>query len=126
MVRLWRSTPMNVTIPATPLPCNDHLHAAFLVVLPRIEAHGHVYFRHLKCSHRKEEALAEMRALAWKWFLRLLQRGKNPSEFVSALAVYAAKAVNSGRRVCGVEKAKDVLSPVAQRRHGFAVESLPH
>src|SRR5262249_12055948 len=36
------------------------------------------------------------------------------------------RAVRSGRRVCGHEKAKDVLSPVAQRRGGFAIESLPH
>src|SRR5262245_19338720 len=112
------------TLPATQLR-HAELHTPFLAILPRIEAHGNVYFRHLKCTHRKEEALAEMRALAWKWFIRLLQRGKDPSEFVSALAVYAAKAVNSGRRVCGHEKAKDVLSHVAQRRHGFAVESLP-
>src|SRR5262249_56372109 len=45
---------------------------------------------------------------------------------VSALDSCAARAVNSGRRVCGHERAKDVLSPVAQRRHGFAVEALPH
>src|SRR5262245_28649398 len=74
------------TLPATQLR-NAHLHGPFLAILPRIEAHGNVYFRHLKCSHRKEEALAEMRALSWKWFIRLLQRGKDPSEFVSALAV---------------------------------------
>src|SRR5262249_51055796 len=74
---------------------------------------------------QKEEVLQEVRALSWKWFVRLLHRGKQPCEFVSAIAVYAARAVHSGRRVCGHEKAKDVLSPVAQRRHGFAVESLP-
>ena len=37
----------------------------------------------------------------------------------SALACYAARAVHSGRRVCGHEKVRDVLSPVARRRHGF-------
>jgi len=43
-----------------------HLHAVFLAdILPRVEQHGRVYFRHLKCLHAKEEALAEMRALAW-------------------------------------------------------------
>jgi hypothetical protein len=34
------------------------------------------------------------------------------------------KAVKSGRRLCGQEKAKDVMSPVAQRRHGFNIEPL--
>jgi hypothetical protein len=102
-----------------------HLHATFLAILPRIELHGQIYFRHVKCPDRKEEVLAEMRGLAWKWYVRLHQRGKDPTAFVSAIATYAAKAVHSGRRDCGHEKAKDVLSPVAQRRGGFNVESLP-
>jgi hypothetical protein len=114
-------------ITPAPLPGHapDPLHASFLAILPRIEEHGRVYFRHLKCDHRKEEALAEMRGLAWKWFARLVQRGKDPTAFASAIATYAARAVRSGRRVCGHERVKEVLSPVAQRRHGFAVESLP-
>jgi hypothetical protein len=62
---------------------------------------------------------------AWKWFLRLVRRGKEVLDFVSALATYAARAVNSGRRVCGHERAKDAMSPVAQKRHGFAVGKLP-
>jgi hypothetical protein len=109
-----------------PKPCLVHLHATFLAhVLPRVEAHGRVYFRHVKCQHQKEELLAEMRGLVWKWFICLVRRGKNVLDFVSALANYAARAVNSGRRVCGHERKKDVLSPVAQRLHGFAVGKLP-
>jgi hypothetical protein len=101
------------------------LHATFLAhVLPRVEAHGRVYFRHVR-SDRKEELLAELRGLAWKWYVRLVQRGKDVLAFVSALAVYAARAVNSGRRVCGHERKKEVLSPVAQRLQGFALEALP-
>jgi hypothetical protein len=103
-----------------------HLHATFLAdILPRVEQHGRVYFRHIKCSHQKEELLAEMRGLAWKWYVGLVRRGKDVLAFVSALANYAARAVNSGRRVCGHERKKDVLSPVAQRLHGFAVGKLP-
>src|SRR5262249_9649530 len=44
---------------------------------------------------------------------------------LDALAAYAARAVNSGRRVCGHERKKDVLSPVAQGLHGFYVGKLP-
>src|SRR5262245_59852893 len=94
-------------------------------ILPRVEAHGRVYFRHVRCLHRKEELLGEMAALCWRWFLRLVRRGKDVLQFVSALASYAARAVGCGRRVCGHERAKDVLSPVAQRRHDFAVARLP-
>src|SRR5690606_14588437 len=88
------------------------------------QAHGRVYFRHARCFHRKEELLAEMVALCWKWFLRLVRRGKDALQFVGALVDYAARAVSSGRRVCGHEKAKDALSPVARRRGGFTGSRL--
>jgi hypothetical protein len=94
-------------------------------VLPRVEAHGRVYFRHVRCPDQKEELLAEMCGLAWKWYVRLVIRGKDVLQFVSALATYAARAVRSGRRLAGHERSKDVLSPVARRKHGFAVERLP-
>jgi hypothetical protein len=42
-------------------------------ILRRIERHGQAYFRQVKCLTRKEELLAEMRGLTWKWRgLRLL------------------------------------------------------
>jgi hypothetical protein len=107
-------------------PPADPLHSIFLtLVLPRIELHGRVYFRHLQSAERQEEALAEMIGLAWKWFVRLAQRGKDATRFVSALATFAARRVNRGDRVCGQEWAKDVLNTLAQRRHGFTVQSLP-
>jgi hypothetical protein len=102
------------------------LHATFLAILPRITEYGKVYFRHLKCPHAREEALAEMRAPAWLWFVRLAERGKDATQFVSALATFAARAVRSGRKVSGMDCAKDVLSPRAQQRHGFAVCTLPN
>jgi hypothetical protein len=100
------------------------LHARFLSILPRIATHGRVYFRHLRRADR-EEAIQEMVALSWKWFLRLAGRGKDATRFPSALASYAARAVRSGRRVCGQERGRDALSPSAQRRHGFLVSALP-
>ncbi len=96
-----------------------------LAILPRIERHGRVYFRHVKNSSLKEEFIAEMVALAWKWTSRLAQQGKDVMRFPSAIATFAAKAVRSGRRLCGQETGKDVLSPLAQQRHEFAVQSLP-
>src|SRR4051812_28640387 len=101
------------------------LHARFLALLPRLEAHGRVYFRHLRCPDRKAEALQEMRALAWKWVRRLAERGRDPFQFPSALATFAARAVASGRRLVGQESPRDVLSPHAQRRRGIVVRSLP-
>jgi hypothetical protein len=100
------------------------LQLRFLALLPRIERHGRIYFRNLRCPDRKEEALQEMRALAWLWFLRLVNQGKDPANFPSALARFAARRVQVGRNLCDPEKAHDVLSPRAQRNHGFAVGAL--
>ena len=62
---------------------------------------------------------------ALKSFVSLAQRGKNPSQFVVAFVSLAARSVKSGRRICGQEKARDVMSSQAQQRHGFKVEALP-
>ena len=101
------------------------LHAAFLALLPRIERHARITFRHLGCPQSRDDAVAETVALAWRSYLRLVERGKDPAEFVSTFASYAARAVRRGRRVCGQEAGQEVLSPRAQARHGFAVLRLP-
>jgi hypothetical protein len=106
-------------------PDLEALHAGFLALLPRIERHGRVCFRGVKCPHRKADFLAEMAAIAWRWYVRLAQRGKDAGRFPSALAAFAARAVRSGRRLCGQERARDVLSPLAQRRRGFTVGPIP-
>ena len=108
-------------IPACQL---NSVHDRFLALLPKIELHGRIFFRHLK-PHKKEEVLQEMRALAWKWFVRLAQRGKDAAEFISTFNSYLARAIRNGRRIMGQEKAKDAMCEFAQQRHGFRVESLP-
>jgi hypothetical protein len=115
-----------VNMPLPPAPSLLALQAAFLTqVLPKVVSHGRVYFRHLRSAELKEEYVAEMVALTWKWHLRLAERGKDAARFPTALATFAARAVRSGRRLAGMDRAKDVLSPQAQRRKGFAVSKLP-
>jgi hypothetical protein len=97
----------------------------FEAALPRIRLHARIYFRDVVCPHKKADLIAEAVGLSFKWWVRLRARGKVPTRFVSAIATYAARAAKSGRRVCGHERARDVLSPVAQQRHGFAVKNLP-
>ena len=63
-------------------------------------------------------------ALAWKCFIRLAENGKDVDGFKSTFASTVARSVSCGRRVTGVEKAKDVMSGRAQRRHGFTVDSI--
>jgi hypothetical protein len=114
------------SVAALSAPELHQLQQIFLAdVLPRVIEHGRIYFRHVRCGHRREELLAETTALCWQWFLRLVRRGKDVLSFVSALVSYAARAVGCGRRVCGHERSNEVLSRVAQRRHGFSVERLP-
>jgi len=102
------------------------LQATFLTsVLPKVVAHGRFSFRHIRCRHQQEELLAEMTGLCWRWHLRLAQRGKDATRFPTALATFAARAVRCGRRLAGMDRSKDVLSPLAQQRKGFAVGKLP-
>ena len=96
----------------------------FLKILPKIQLHGRIFFRHVKCRQTRDEAIAEMVALAWKWFVRLTNRGKDVSNFPVTFCRFAGFAVKSGRRLCGQEKPKDVMSPVAQKLKGFRVESF--
>ena len=96
-----------------------------LVVLPRVEAHARIQFRHVRCPGRREDAVAEAVALAWRWSLRLSALGKDAGQFAGAIAVFAARQVRAGRRLCGQEAGKDALSPLAQARHDFAVQALP-
>jgi hypothetical protein len=93
--------------------------------VPRIELQARIYFRGLRCPAHQAEAVQETVALSWRYFVRLVERGKDPLAFPTVLAAYAARHVKCGRRLCGQENSRDVMSPLAQRRHGFAVEQLP-
>jgi hypothetical protein len=99
----------------------EQLQCRFLGILPRIERHARIYFRHVGCRQKRTDLIAETVALAWKWFARLAEKGRDGTQFPTALASYAAKAVRSGRRVCGQERGRDVMSQCAQQRHSFCV-----
>src|SRR4051794_26836091 len=107
-------------------PSTAHpLHAAFLALLPKLQTHAAIYFRDIRCPDRKADKLAECEALAWKWFLRLAEQGKDINQFLMAFVFLVARAVRRGRGACGMGRADVVLSPVAQQRHDFKVAALP-
>jgi hypothetical protein len=113
-----------VTTPSDPAAL-ARLQETFLnSILPKVVSHGRVHFRGLK-AERQEECIAEMVALSWAWHRRLAERGKDATQFPTAIARFAGRAVGSGRRLAGMDRAKDVLSPQARQRHGFAVSKLP-
>ncbi len=89
----------DATIRLTSLLPIEHLHAAFLSILPRIELHARMRFHHLRCPQSRDDAIAEAIAISWRWFLRLIQQGKDPLSFVSRIADFATRHVWSGRRL---------------------------
>jgi hypothetical protein len=116
--------PETTAVPNTVTP-RTGVTARFLAHLPRFEAHARFAFRRLGCPHARADRVAETLALAWRHFAALSRRGKKPEQFVTTLALRCSQAVKAGRKLVGCEGGKDVLSPVAQVRHGFAVGWLP-
>src|SRR5262245_14328397 len=116
---------MNRPVPGLAGVCVAVLHARFLRLLPKLEAYARIAFRGVRCPVKKEDKVQECVALGWRWFRRLAERGKDVFQFPMAFAALVARAVKCGRRLCGKERANDVLSPRAQQRHGFRVERLP-
>ena len=53
-----------MTARSVPAPCASalqRLQQTFVAdILPRVETHGRVYFRHVRCVHQEEELLSEM------------------------------------------------------------------
>jgi len=116
---------MNSPVPGLPGACVAVLHARFLRLLPKIETHARIVFRGVRCPVRQEDLVQECVGLGWRWFLRLTEQGKDVFAFPAAFAALVARAVKCGRRLCGQERSGDMLSFVAQARHGFRVERLP-
>jgi hypothetical protein len=87
---------MIATVDSLPTVSINDLHAQFLtLVLPRIQTHAAVVFRGRKADE-KTELLADAIALAWKWFVRLVQRDKDPRAFPTAIATLVCRAVKCG------------------------------
>jgi hypothetical protein len=116
-----------IALPAasTNSPPSTSLHETFMAVLPKIETHASIAFRHIRCPATRADKIAEAIALGWKWFVRLHERGRSIDEFVMHFVTLVARAVKSGRRITGMAKAKDLMNERCQARHGFKVEGLP-
>jgi DNA-directed RNA polymerase specialized sigma24 family protein len=98
------------------MPAHD-LHERFLKHLPRIEAHAKFAFRHVGCPHARDDLEAETIALAWREFLRLVERGRAPESFITTLVMRCAQAARSGRRVAGGFKKREAMpQPGTSRR----------
>ena len=107
-----------------PAAVDQHLYAAFVAAMPKILNVAGYRFRRVPCPDTREDRVCETVALCWVWFVRLVQKGRNPDTFLTTLAHYGATAVHCGRGACGQERANDVLSRRCQRRRGFTVAAF--
>ena len=81
-------------------PALSALHARFLSLLPKIETHGQIFFRHLR-PHQREEVFQEMRALAWKG----IDRGNAPGPVFGTARVDGTGTVTGDVHGCGADTA---------------------
>jgi len=117
---------LNASVVSAPSAEIEHMQTVFVDALTRILRIARFRFRHLRCSDSREDAICETVALCWIWYSTLIRKGRKPDEFIGALARYGARAVSSGRRACGQERANDVLSRRCQQRRQLQVYSLPN
>jgi hypothetical protein len=113
-----------VTAPVLSFPAADPLQAGFLALLPRLRRHAELTFGFLRCPAERADCVQNALALAWDWYGRLAASGRDAADFAAALASFAVRAVQAGRRITGSEPSQDVLAVTAKLRHGVRVFHL--
>jgi len=97
--------------------------AQFLAMLPAIETHAKIAFRHLDPENRAE-MVQEVTCNACCAFTRLVELGKADLAYAGVLARFGVAQAKDGRKVCGRLNCNDVLSPYCQVRKKISVERL--
>lgn len=98
--------------------------AGFIALLPTVQTHAEIRFRRLP-AEKREEAIQETVAAACMHYQLAAAQGKLHAVRPGPLADFAVRHVRTGRHVGGKQNgAKDVLSPVCQKRHGVRVISV--
>ena len=106
------------------LPHTAGWQAGFLAVLPVVQTHARIQFRKLPAEQR-EEAVQETIAAACVSYQLAVTQGKRDVVRPGPLADFAVRHVRTGRHVGGrQDAAKDVMSPMARKRHGVQVQSF--
>jgi hypothetical protein len=96
-------------------------HDRFLAMMPQIRRQAFAAFRKFR-SEARDELIQEVVANCYRAWVLLVHRGKEAVVYPTPLAQYAIRQVRDGRRAGGRLKATDILSPSAQRIHGFTVQ----
>jgi len=98
-------------------------HVDFEAMIPTIETHARISFRHLD-PDAQEEAIQEAICNACRAYARLVERGKANVARASMLATFAISQVRDGRKVGNSLNIHDVTSDYCQKRKNVIVERL--
>ena len=98
-------------------------HAAFEAMVPLIERHAKIAFRHLDAEAR-EEAIQETVCNACCAYARLVELNKVDVAYPSALARFGVAQTKAGRRTGGKLNCRDILSEYCQQKKKLVVERL--
>jgi hypothetical protein len=106
--------------------CRKHppaWHAAFEAMIPAIETHAKIAFRHLNADAR-EEAVQEVVCNACCAYARLVTLKRTHLAYASVLARFGVAQAKAGRRVGGRLNVRDVTSEYCRQKKGVVVEQL--
>lgn len=100
-------------------------HAAFEAMIPIIETHAKVAFRHLGREAR-EEMIQEVVCNCCQAYARLVEQGKTDVAFPTALARFGVRQAKEGRKVGANLNVKDVSSDYCQIKKHLLLKRLDH
>ena len=98
-------------------------HADFEAMIPAIQTHARISFRHLNPDAR-EEAIQEAVCNACCAYAHLVEQGKAAVAYASVLASFAVAQTREGRKVGNSLSIRDVLSDYCQQKKNLVVERL--
>jgi len=111
------------TKPSAQFEASPPWHEPFLAMLPAIERHARIAFRHLDPEARAD-AVEEVIANALVAFVRLVELGKADVAYATPLAMFGIRQFRAGRRVGSKLNVRDVTSSYCQRAKGVCVGRL--
>ena len=98
-------------------------HAQFEAMIPIIEAHAKIVFRHWNPDAR-EEAIQETICNACQAYARLVELKKTDLAYASVLARFGVAQTREGRKVGNKLNVRDVSSAYCQQRKNIVLERL--
>ena len=119
---------MTTTAKSTRIRCKKNppaWHAAFEAMIPIIEKHAKISFRHLNPDAR-EEAIQETICNACQAYFRLVEQSKTEVAHASVLASFGVAQTREGRKVGSSLNVCDVSSDYCQKRKNIVVKRLDH